>query len=352
MNAKKRIRVFVSYSHNDQEWLERLKVHLKPLAKDYEIDVWEDTKIKPGSKWREEISKAVSSANVAVLLISADFLASEFISNNELPPLLKAAEEEGAIILPVIISPSLFTYSIDLAQFQAINDPSKPVIMMSKGEQERVFLKIAEVIYQNAQERRSQTEDSLSHRNDAKRESFLDPYYWNRLIKIGDWIYDEHAARIIGSGVFCYLLSRNEYGKKPYTISAKLQFSNIAQHLGHQSSEMMNSGIVLGWNSDKSNPRYYNILLTGRQLLLERIGFKGGDAYRDFDHIDNGRNFDVEENKTYSFTISFTGESIDVFLDEHLFYSFRKPRGILGRVGLRPWRSQLDCFHFSVSEVS
>ena len=63
----------------------------------------------------------------AVLLVSADFLASDFIADNELPPLLVAAENEGVIILPVIVSPCLFTNVPALARFQAVNLPSKPL---------------------------------------------------------------------------------------------------------------------------------------------------------------------------------------------------------------------------------
>ncbi len=87
-----RVHVFVSYSHKDERWLERLQTHLAPLTQDYDLDLWDDTRLRPGSKWQEEIRNAVDKANAAVLIISADFLASEFVRTNELPPLLKAAE--------------------------------------------------------------------------------------------------------------------------------------------------------------------------------------------------------------------------------------------------------------------
>ena len=70
--------VFISYSHADRKWLERLQVHLRPLIRDSIADIWDDTRIKPGDSWQLEIRKALESASVAVLLISADFLASEF----------------------------------------------------------------------------------------------------------------------------------------------------------------------------------------------------------------------------------------------------------------------------------
>lgn len=144
--AVSRNRVIVSYSHADAEWLERLTVHLKPLERDGVIDFWNDMRIQAGTRWREDIRKAIDSAKVAILLISADFLASDFITYNELPPLLRAAQEEGTIIIPVIISPSRYIDMESISQFQAINPPSKPLISMTKSEQETLFVKLAKAI--------------------------------------------------------------------------------------------------------------------------------------------------------------------------------------------------------------
>jgi formylglycine-generating enzyme required for sulfatase activity len=141
-------KVFISYSHQDVDWLTRLRVHLKPLERDYEVDVWDDTKIRPSSNWREEIKGAIMSARVAVLLVSADFLASEFIDANELPPLLKAAEQGGTAILPVILSPSWFAKTEGLSKFQAVNSPSQPLIGLSRIEQEAIFARVAETVHE------------------------------------------------------------------------------------------------------------------------------------------------------------------------------------------------------------
>ncbi len=141
----RRTKVFISYSHADVEWLKRLRVHLRPLEREHRIEIWDDTRIKPGSRWKEEIRQAIAAAKVAVVLVSADFLASDFIETDELPPLLSAAEKEGAHILPVILSPSRFSTTI-LAQFQAVNDPAKPLVGLSKAEQEADLVKVTEAI--------------------------------------------------------------------------------------------------------------------------------------------------------------------------------------------------------------
>jgi hypothetical protein len=141
-----RDKVFISYSHNDTEWLGRLKVHLKPLIRDQQIDIWDDTRIPPGAKWHDEIEKALASAKVAVLLISADFLASDFITKEELPALLQAAEKDGTVILGVILSPSFISKYTILTQFQMLNSFDKPLIKLSKGEQEDVLVKLSDAV--------------------------------------------------------------------------------------------------------------------------------------------------------------------------------------------------------------
>jgi nucleoside 2-deoxyribosyltransferase len=138
--------VFVSYSHVDADYLVRLRVHLKPLERAGVIELWDDTRIKSGQKWKIVIEEALSRAAVALLLISADFLASDFIVDNELPPLLRAAEERGTVVLPVILKPSRFIRDPNLGAFQAINDPTRPLISLSTAEQEAIYAVLAERI--------------------------------------------------------------------------------------------------------------------------------------------------------------------------------------------------------------
>jgi hypothetical protein len=161
--------VFVSYSHADLAWLERLQVHLAPLQRDGVFSLWDDTRIEPGSQWKIEIRDALDRAHVAVLLISADFLASEFISSNELPPLLAAAENRGTLILPVIVSPCRFVHTPALARFQAVNSPDEPLVRMRTAKREEVFVKISALI------EKAFASDSGQHNLSARpeRESLL-----------------------------------------------------------------------------------------------------------------------------------------------------------------------------------
>ena len=146
MSQSQRKNVFISYSHADKPWLERLQDHLKPLEREGAIDLWSDEKIHAGLKWKEEIRKALKEAKVAVLLISAKFLASDFIYTDELPTLLAAAEKEDTVILSVIISPCMFEDTESLSKYQALNSPAMPLSDLSWSEQEKVFVKVAKAI--------------------------------------------------------------------------------------------------------------------------------------------------------------------------------------------------------------
>lgn len=138
--------VFISYSHKDRRWLDQLRTHLRPLERDHHLAIWDDTRIRAGTQWREEIRNAIANARVAILLVSSEFLASDFIHNDELPPLLHAAREEGAVILPVIINPCRFVRTENLAGFQAVNDPDKPLTTMKSAGRDRTFLKVVDAV--------------------------------------------------------------------------------------------------------------------------------------------------------------------------------------------------------------
>lgn len=140
-----RDQVFVSYSHDDSEWLKRLQVHLTPLVRSGAINLWDDTQISPGDKWRDEINNALARAKVALLLVSPSFLSSDFIDQKELPKLLAAEETEGLKVIWVPISFSLYDETA-IGQYQAAHSPGEPLDSLSVPEQNRVLVKIAKVI--------------------------------------------------------------------------------------------------------------------------------------------------------------------------------------------------------------
>jgi internalin A len=134
----KRNKVFISYSHNDKRWLAEVQRMLKPEVRNNAIDLWDDTKIKPGSNWKAEIKEALTEAKVAVLLVSSDFLASDFIAKNELPPLLRAAKRSGLLIHWIYISSCLYE-NTEISKYQAAHDIARPLDRMTRPNRQAVL---------------------------------------------------------------------------------------------------------------------------------------------------------------------------------------------------------------------
>lgn len=144
---KKTHHIFISYSHEDCEWLNKVLKHLKPLIRYYDnIDSWSDKEIIASDIWKEEIDSALNKATIAILLVSTDFLGSDFIANDELQPLLEKAKKEGTKIMPLILRPCAFFEESGLSKYQALNDPKKPLSGMTDFDQESTLVNMVNTI--------------------------------------------------------------------------------------------------------------------------------------------------------------------------------------------------------------
>lgn len=135
-----RDQVFISYSRKDKDWLERLRTMLVPLTR-AGVKIWADTDIKPGEEWKPAIEAALSRTKVAVLLVSPDFLASPFIHENELPPLLEAAKVKGLTILWVPVRPCYYQKTV-IVGYQAAIDPKSPLSILLGAKREAALVEI------------------------------------------------------------------------------------------------------------------------------------------------------------------------------------------------------------------
>jgi hypothetical protein len=135
--------IFFSYSHEDKKRLEDIQRMLTPLSEN--VPLWNDTDIKPGEKWLEEIKKALASTRVAVLLVSSHFLASKFIAGLELPSILDDAEKEGLIVLWIYVGPCMYKRT-PIADYQALYAEEIPLNNLSKPKRDLILLDICEKI--------------------------------------------------------------------------------------------------------------------------------------------------------------------------------------------------------------
>jgi TIR domain/Sulfatase-modifying factor enzyme 1/Domain of unknown function (DUF4062) len=143
--------VFISYSHADQKWLDRLEEMLVPLVRGG-LDIWSDKQIEAGDDWRKEIEDQLSKATVAVLLVSPEFIASDFIHKKELPPLLEAARQKGLRVLWVPISDSLYERT-PIGSYQAAHPPKSPLSgIKGRANQDKALKAIAFEIERAIQE--------------------------------------------------------------------------------------------------------------------------------------------------------------------------------------------------------
>jgi tetratricopeptide (TPR) repeat protein len=97
--------VFISYSHQDARWKDRLVEQLGPIEQEDLLQVWHDGLIRPGTDWLPEIEAAMAEARVAVLLVTASFLKSEFIRKREFAELLRRRQADGLWVIPVFVRP-------------------------------------------------------------------------------------------------------------------------------------------------------------------------------------------------------------------------------------------------------
>lgn len=97
--------VYISYSHTDRSWLDRLLEHLEPQESAGHFRLWHDRLLRPGDDWERKIGKAHDQATIVIQLISPAYLASETIGNWELPRLLERKARGALRLMPLLVKP-------------------------------------------------------------------------------------------------------------------------------------------------------------------------------------------------------------------------------------------------------
>ena len=146
--TSKTINLFYSYSHADEALRDELEKHLKLLQRQQVIDTWHDRKISNGMEWDKVINKHLDTADIILMLISADFLASDYCWDIEIQRALQRHEEKSAVVIPVLLRPC-DTDDADFMKLQGFPKNLKPVTTWPN--QDEAFTDIAKGIRATAE---------------------------------------------------------------------------------------------------------------------------------------------------------------------------------------------------------
>lgn len=127
VKAPRAARIFVSYSHKDERLLNELKTHLSPLQRMKFIETWDDREIKAGGEFGDEISENIERADIILLLVSADFIASDYCYEKEMARALERHAKNEARVVPVIVRAAKWEMIPQLSKLQAVPKNGRPV---------------------------------------------------------------------------------------------------------------------------------------------------------------------------------------------------------------------------------
>ena len=137
------IEVFVAYSHRDEELRDELAKHLVILERQGVIAAWHDRRILPGDEWEHEIGAHVNTARMILLLVSPDFLASDYCYGVEVRRAMERHEARGARVIPVILRAVLWK-NAPFGKLQAL--PTDAIPVTSWANRDEAFLSVAQGI--------------------------------------------------------------------------------------------------------------------------------------------------------------------------------------------------------------
>ena len=138
--------VFVSYSHRDVVWKERLVTHLRVLQAQKWIKIWDYQQAAAGQCWEKHLYRAIELASIAVVLVSPDYLASDFCIHIEMPHVLKRRSEEGLKVVPILIRDCLWRAVPELREIQLFPRDGSAIARRYRSYWDCVFTQIAEEV--------------------------------------------------------------------------------------------------------------------------------------------------------------------------------------------------------------
>jgi phosphate/phosphite/phosphonate ABC transporter binding protein len=137
------VKVFISYAHEDCDIREILEKHLSSLKHERKIIIWQDQEIPAGANWEEQIDTHINEADLILLLVSSDFIASKYCWNKEVESALKRHKEGSARIIPIILRP-IDWKNTPLGELQAL--PARGIPVMVWTDKDTAFQNVVQGI--------------------------------------------------------------------------------------------------------------------------------------------------------------------------------------------------------------
>ena len=137
------VEVFISYAHEDEELLDSLRDHLSRMRMEGLITDWHDRSIEAGANWRVEIDAKLESARIVLLLISKDFMGSEYCTGVEMERALQRDKSGEAVVIPVILRAADWQLPA-LTSLQALPKDAEPIVKWT--DQDEAFLDVVQGI--------------------------------------------------------------------------------------------------------------------------------------------------------------------------------------------------------------
>ena len=154
-------RIFISYAHKDEELRQELEKHLAELERQKIVTTWSDEQIRPGEELDNAIQKELERADIILLLVSPDFLASTYCREVETVKALEQRNTRGSITIPVILRPCDWQRA-PFGRLKALPKDGKPVVQYPSRDD--AFLEIAKALGDEAAAHNNKTRLSADSR--------------------------------------------------------------------------------------------------------------------------------------------------------------------------------------------
>lgn len=215
------LKVFIAYSRKDKDILEDLRIQLKTLERLNQIEVWYDGELRPGENWDIKIMKHLENAEIILLLISADFIASDYAYTKEMKIALARHEKGEARVMPVIVRHCLWKRT-EFAKLQVLPKDGDPILGGSWSTRDEPIVQVGEAVSHYVKMKEDAKQVKAYYRQAdtlRKQKKYKDAIlYYKKVIDI-DFKY---RAAHFNLGFCLVELGRYEEAIEPYNTAIKL----------------------------------------------------------------------------------------------------------------------------------